>query len=561
MSIQSFWIEENGSQIYVTYYPAAKLRSSVLIAPPIGPVYMHSKATLRKLALKLSSNGFSSWSFDWPGYGNSCGSLPVENSIEVYADTLQLLSKVIHEYSGCKPVLVTLCSSSLVTYKALQNNSLSAWVQWYPYSQGASFIRDLELIDAALSDTDRRSDLITAGGYPLFRKDAEQYSVLKLSSYVPTNAIPILCIHGPESKRQPFLKPYEEQGCGVSKHTSSELAQMARQAEYSIPAINDIAYINDWLNNLALSHEKSVNVSVPFPNHVNFGDVKEEVIRLGKRHLFGVLTIPTNAEAQNCLIIPNTGAGHHAGPNGLHTLMARKLAQNGFATLRLDIENLGDSGDEFDANNNDAYTAHAAENIAEFVNKYLQARFPKISIFGLCSGAYSAFQYVIMDENPRISKLFLANVNTLYWQPGEDTATPEDAKHSIDDNYYKSQARNISAWVDLLTKPSKWLRIMAKLISILKNIINRFKRAISGATTQLEADVSSIVERGILFHFYFNKDEPGIEMLKQNTGRTFQRLIEQNKVNVSISSDGDHTFTSIKARSDLINAVIRELSD
>ena len=561
MSIQSFWVEESGSRIYVTYYPATKPRSSVLIAPPIGPVYMHSKATLRKLALKLSSSDFSSWSFDWPGYGNSCGTLPIENSIQAYADTLQLLSKVIYEHSGCKPVLVTLCSSSLITYKVLQNNSLSAWVQWYPYSQGAGFIRDLELIDAALSDTDKRSDLITAGGYPIFRKDAEQYSTLKLSSYAPTNAIPILCIHGPESKRQLFLNAYQEQGCDVRKHVSSELAQMARQAEYSIPAVNDIAYINDWVNGLALSHEKLVNVSMPFPNHINFGDAKEEVIRLGKRHLFGILTMPTKAKAQHCLIIPNTGAGHHAGPNGLHTLMARKLAQNGFATLRLDIENLGDSGGEFDTNNNDAYTVHAAENIAEFVNEYLQMRFSRISLFGLCSGAYSAFQYVIMDENPRISKLFLANVNTLYWQPGEDTATPEDAKQSIDDNYYKSQARNISAWVDLLTKPSKWLRVMGKLVSMFKNIVGRLKRAIFGSTTQLEKDVTKIVERDILFHFYFNKGEPGIEMLKQNTGRTFQRLIEQNKVNVSISSDGDHTFTSIQARNDLINAVIKALSD
>ncbi len=559
MSVQSFWVKDDDNQIYVSYYPGGQHRSSILIAPPIGPVYMHSKATLRKLALKLASNGYTSWLFDWPGYGNSSAMLPIEDTAKKYANTLQSLSTIIQERSGCKPMLVTLCSSSLIAYKVLQKNYLSAWVQWYPYSQGASFVRDLELIDATVLDTDKHSDLITAGGYPILRKDADQYSALKLSCFVPMKAIPILCIHGPESKRQTFLKNYEEQGCSISKHVSSELPLMARQAEHSIPAIQDISYIVDWFNKLVPPPSGSAKISLPYINHVTLGVVTEDIIRLGKRHLFGILTTPIGISTQHCLIIPNTGAGHHAGPNGLHTLMARKLAEQGLAVLRFDLQNLGDSGAEYDSNNNDAYTEHASENIAEYVNEFLQQRFSKISIFGLCSGAYSAFQYVLSNDNDRIIKLFLVNVNTLYWRPGEDTVAPEDAQKSIEGSYYKSQARNMKAWLGLLMSPNKWLRAVGKLVMINRSILARLQRAVFGTSTQLEKDIINIVQRDIQLHFYFNKEEPGIEMLKNNTGDTFLSLIKRNKVKVSISAGGDHTFTSIKARLDLIDAIIKEL--
>ena len=76
--------------------------------------------------------------------------------------------------------------------------------------------------------------------------------------------------------------------------------------------------------------------------------MKERVYRFGpQRSLVGIYTEPSPDEMipdAPLAVILNAGIVHHIGPFRLHVDLARRLADAGFRTLRLDLSGLGDSG-------------------------------------------------------------------------------------------------------------------------------------------------------------------------------------------------------------------------
>src|SRR5690606_13797455 len=56
--------------------------------------------------------------------------------------------------------------------------------------------------------------------------------------------------------------------------------------------------------------------------------------------LAGVLTAPVAGPARRAVVLANSGSVHHVGPNRFYVELARALAEDGVATLRLDLRNL-----------------------------------------------------------------------------------------------------------------------------------------------------------------------------------------------------------------------------
>ena len=72
--------------------------------------------------------------------------------------------------------------------------------------------------------------------------------------------------------------------------------------------------------------------------------MKERVYRFGpQRSLVGIYTEPSPEEMipdAPLAVILNAGIVHHIGPFRLHVDLARRLAESGFRTLRLDLSGL-----------------------------------------------------------------------------------------------------------------------------------------------------------------------------------------------------------------------------
>src|SRR5688572_9512999 len=76
--------------------------------------------------------------------------------------------------------------------------------------------------------------------------------------------------------------------------------------------------------------------------------IRDEALRLGPDgQLVGILSHPAGGRARTphapAVIVLNAGVLHRVGPHRLHVSLTRRLAVQGFASVRLDLGGIGDS--------------------------------------------------------------------------------------------------------------------------------------------------------------------------------------------------------------------------
>jgi exosortase A-associated hydrolase 1 len=151
--------------------------------------------------------------------------------------------------------------------------------------------------------------------------------------------------------------------------------------------------------------------------------------------LIGIATQPEKPEAIGVLIIVG-GPQYRSGSHRQFTLLARRLAQAGFASFRFDHRGLGDSEGEmhyFEGIHDDI---RAAIDSFQATNPAIQ----KIALWGLCDAASAALYYAHTD--PRVIGQVLLNP----WTHSQAGAAKARLKH-----YYLMRLMQKSFWVKLLT--------------------------------------------------------------------------------------------------------------
>ena len=128
------------------------------------------------------------------------------------------------------------------------------------------------------------------------------------------------------------------------------------------------------------------------------GGLIERFCQLGAhRQLAGVLTLPAQ-QARRGLVLVSAGLVPKFGPYRLYAQLARRLAGESIATLRLDLSGVGDSAHE-----------HAHLPLAQRTALEIRAAVDELAIAsgvdamivgGLCSGAEDALRYAELD--PRV---------------------------------------------------------------------------------------------------------------------------------------------------------------
>jgi pimeloyl-ACP methyl ester carboxylesterase len=141
----------------------------------------------------------------------------------------------------------------------------------------------------------------------------------------------------------------------------------------------------------------------------------ERCCQLGAhRQLAGVITMP-DQPARRGLVLVSAGLVPKFGPYRLYAQLARRLARDGIATLRLDLSGVGDSWHE-----------HAHLPLAERTALEMRAAVDELAtscgvdsiiVGGLCSGAEDALRYAELD--PRVVRAVLIEpfaYKTAGWQ-------------------------------------------------------------------------------------------------------------------------------------------------
>jgi pimeloyl-ACP methyl ester carboxylesterase len=125
---------------------------------------------------------------------------------------------------------------------------------------------------------------------------------------------------------------------------------------------------------------------------------REAAVQFGAaNNLEGVLTRPENpAAAAPALILLSAGLLHKVGPNRLHPVLARQMADRGLFTLRFDMQGMGDSRPAKSAGTLTEQTHDSVCAAMDWVTR--ETGVERFILGGLCSGAEDGFRVAVRDD-------------------------------------------------------------------------------------------------------------------------------------------------------------------
>jgi pimeloyl-ACP methyl ester carboxylesterase len=153
-------------------------------------------------------------------------------------------------------------------------------------------------------------------------------------------------------------------------------------------------------------------------------DAIEHPLLLGEEgaRVFGMLCQPTGATHEQkathsgtrpAVLICNTGANPHYGYGRLAVALARELARDGVASLRLDPAGIGDSDGASTVSLPDMYTDRG-DDLRAATDLLERRGYGRVVVFGICTGAYHAFHAAQHDD--RIAGVVLVNQIVYRWR-------------------------------------------------------------------------------------------------------------------------------------------------
>jgi pimeloyl-ACP methyl ester carboxylesterase len=124
--------------------------------------------------------------------------------------------------------------------------------------------------------------------------------------------------------------------------------------------------------------------------------VRESAFSFGKGDgLFGILHEPETSKHLPTVILLNAGLVHRVGPGRMSVDLARRLADLGFASLRLDLSGLGDSAPRPDQPDPHQRVLLDVTEAMDCLGQRRGAR--RFVVAGMCSGAINAHRVAAAD--------------------------------------------------------------------------------------------------------------------------------------------------------------------
>ena len=278
--------------------------------------------------------------------------------------------------------------------------------------------------------------------------------------------------------------------------------------------------------------------------------------------LFGILTEPGQQESRRRgVILVNAGADYHIGASGIYVALARRWARRGYMVLRMDLAGLGDSATRPGLPDNEVFPPAALDDIRTAID-WMRSRHgvTDVTLGGVCSGAYHALRAAV-SELP-VNRVMMVNPETFFWDDGKSIHDMQLAELVREPRVFREKLITLRAWKKLLSGRVDILYV-AKLLGrrLLLAMESTFRDSARRLNIHLPGDLGLELEkvgsRGVRLVFVFARGEPGIELLRLQSGKSLSRLGERCRVH--IVDGADHVFSSQEAKSRLENILSDEL--
>lgn len=403
--------------------------TGVVLCQPWGFDALCTVKFHRLIAEDLARRGYPVIRFDYPGEGDS---LPVKNgaAFDTWVEGAVRAARELRERTGCTRILYHgMGIGAAVALRAGQRDEgLAGYVLAAPALNGRRYLREVALREKVIEDGIGIDFGYPAGSTVLasFIMDpalaADMKSVSVSIETLPAG-LPTLVLARPENGTDRELADQLERS-GASVHMTDFIGYgaMLDGVVTSPMPMSLIDTIGDWFSqNIAVDEASDAARSdAPEPAVLSAGAFTEQVEVIDSR-LFGIFCAPNSEIPKAVIIFLNMAYAPHIGWGGLWVDTARRLAQRGIATLRVDLSNIGESPARPEGELQVVYSSEQLSDVHAVIRHVRSRNACPILLAGICSGAHSAL-YAAAD-NPDVGGIISINQLRLVLDPDEDVDT------------------------------------------------------------------------------------------------------------------------------------------
>jgi dienelactone hydrolase len=274
---------------------------------------------------------------------------------------------------------------------------------------------------------------------------------------------------------------------------------------------------------------------MPLHQPGNDADIREHVVQLGEhRTLVAIASAPLVLRSVPVVLLVNAGVIHRVGPHRLHVRLARRLAQAGHFTMRMDLSGIGDSGAIPDQ------LSFRASSVADITTAIDHATAndsaASVIVFGICSGADNAL--AAAEADARIVGLVLVDPPC----------------------YATSRARLRSLRARLLS-PAAWFSLPAKMLARLRTRLSTPPEAASVSSggrqppplEDYRRQLTGLTARGVRILSIYSA---ALGVRYNHADQLYESFPElRGKLDSVYCPNANHTFTETAQQTVLISTV------
>lgn len=435
-------------------------RPAVLLAPPFGWDEIASHRALRDWAGYLAERCYPVMRLDLPGTGDSAGG-PADSSLLTswQAAIGQAASALRFEARVPTVVGIGIGLGGILVFEAAARAEVDHVVLWATPGRGRTLIRELSAFSAletarivesgAPEPPPLPTQMLAPGGFVLSPETTRALSAVNLTTRPLRAATRVLLLDrdgiGPDAALQSAVT---DAGASLTVASGKGFAAMLAEPDRSRTPVEVFETVHSWLEE---TPEAQAHAPAPVKqdDELSLDGFHERpfMVSSSSGSLVGISAVPETEAKPLTAVFLNAGAVRRIGPHRLWVDTARRWAQRGVPSLRLDLGGMGDSDGDAQSLADVAefydprFTAEVQAGLDELQRQGLGDRFV---VVGLCSGSSWAFQTALKDR--RIVAALMINVRILYWDPALDVA--RDLRRTR-----------------LLVKPVIWKRILRGEVS------------------------------------------------------------------------------------------------
>jgi pimeloyl-ACP methyl ester carboxylesterase len=546
-------------------------RRGVVVAGAHGFEDLCSRRFLTLMARDMAAAGLPVLQFDYPGCGDAAGDHTEPGQVAAWvASTASAIDRLKSETGVADVLVVGFRLGALLAPAAIAGrNDVAGLALLAPPSSGKTYVREMtglsRMIDGALPpypDAEPFDGIEAAG----FRISAETAAHLRTVEWhdrlavspeldlllMPTQVTPA---HSDLAERiaaaggSARIETFDGFSRLMSTPTASEIPQATLDT------------VVQWAAGLSRS-EPTVFRTTDAETPVLEGDgYREQPLVLGPApEICGVLCLPAGSEvSEEVVLILNAGAIPHLGWARGAVDMARTLARQGIASMRVDLPGLGQSETPSEKRQF-LYDERGRDDVIRIVDWLERRGFERVCAAGICAGAYQAFHAARRD--PRIAHLAMANPLCFSWN---SSYALEMGLSKIRDNARAPLAPGGDQAVEANPAGSSLKSSVSKLgRRMLRRSLEMSKSGLSSISASkggsVERWMKDLTKRGTEVLVVSCEGDLSHEEIARHFGPDGERLRRMSGVTMALIPAADHTLTPLHARVQLTDHIARLLS-